>query len=157
MQTRDHVALNKTSVAPMWFHYTAYMSFTFVPFAATLLLFGLTRIYLTNRLHFFVRVYCNRSRMTSLRVKNKKYDCCCDCCSLHAVTSSVIYYRLSYQDLDCKKLSLNRANRPYKAECYYRVLIIRTITDFNSCLMLERFFFFFFFLGGGICKISLSI
>ena len=144
MQTRDHVALNKTSVAPMWFHYTAYMSFTFVPFAATLLLFGLTRIYLTNRLHFFVRVYCNRSQMTSQRVTNKKYDCC----PLHAVTTSVIYYRLNYQDLDGKKLSLNRASRAYKAKCYYRVLIIRTITDFNSCLVHKRFFFVFFWEGG---------
>ena len=28
--------------------------------------------YLTNRLHFSVCVYCNRSQMTSQRVKNKK-------------------------------------------------------------------------------------
>ena len=36
------------------------------------------------------RVYCNRSRMTSQRVKNKKYEIeWRDCCSLHAVTSSV--------------------------------------------------------------------
>ena len=32
------------------------------------------QMYLTNRLHFPVRVYCNRSQMTSLRVKNKNYD-----------------------------------------------------------------------------------
>ena len=30
--------------------------------------------YLTNRLHFPVRVYCNRSQKTSQRVKNKEYD-----------------------------------------------------------------------------------
>ena len=30
--------------------------------------------YLTNRWHFSVRVYCNRSLMTPQRVKNKKYD-----------------------------------------------------------------------------------
>ena len=30
--------------------------------------------YLTHRLNFSVRVYCNRSQMTSQRVKNKKYD-----------------------------------------------------------------------------------
>ena len=28
--------------------------------------------YLTNRFHFCVRLYCNRSQMTSWRVKNKK-------------------------------------------------------------------------------------
>ena len=38
--------------------------------------------YLTNRLHFSVCVYSNRSQITSQRVKNKK----------DAVTSSVIYY-----------------------------------------------------------------
>ena len=32
------------------------------------------RFYLTNRLHFPVRVYCNRSQTTSQHVKNKKYD-----------------------------------------------------------------------------------
>ena len=42
-------------------------------------------------------VYCNRSQMTSQRVKNKKGTTrdkveWRDCCSLHAVTSSVIYY-----------------------------------------------------------------
>ena len=90
-------------------------------------------LHLTNRLHFSVCVYCNRSQMTSQRVNNKK--CTTrdevetrnytrrsrdtrrhetesrrhettrdeveirddtrrrrDCCSLHAVTSSVIYY-----------------------------------------------------------------
>ena len=31
-------------------------------------------LYLTNRLHFSVRVYCGRSQMTSQRVKNKNYD-----------------------------------------------------------------------------------
>ena len=31
-------------------------------------------LYLTNRLHFPVCVYCNRSQMTSQRVKNKKYE-----------------------------------------------------------------------------------
>ena len=30
------------------------------------------RRYLTNRFHFCVRLYCNRSQMTSWRVKNKK-------------------------------------------------------------------------------------
>ena len=52
--------------------------------------------YLTNRLHFPVRVYCNRSQMTSQCVKNKSTRRdeveWRDCCSLHAVTSSVIYY-----------------------------------------------------------------
>ena len=47
-------------------------------------------------INIFVRVYCNRSRMTSERVKNnvknKKVVEWHDCCSLHAVTSSVIYY-----------------------------------------------------------------
>ena len=46
--------------------------------------------YLTDKLRFSVRVYCNRSQMTSQRVKNKKVRR--DCCPLHAVTSSVIYY-----------------------------------------------------------------
>ena len=44
-------------------------------------------LYLTNRLHFSVRVYCNRSQETSQRVKNNSHAT-----SLHAVTSSVIYY-----------------------------------------------------------------
>ena len=53
--------------------------------------------YLTNRLHFSVCVYCNRSQMTSHRVKEQKSTTrdeveWRDCCSLHAVTSSVIYY-----------------------------------------------------------------
>ena len=42
-------------------------------------------------------MYFNRSQMTSQRVKNKKSTTrdeveWHDCCSLHAVTSSVIYY-----------------------------------------------------------------
>ena len=36
--------------------------------------------------------YCNRSQMTSQHVKSKKVREWRDCCSLHAVTSSVIYY-----------------------------------------------------------------
>ena len=36
--------------------------------------------------------YCNRSQMTSQRVKNKKVREWRDCCSEQAVTSSVIYY-----------------------------------------------------------------
>ena len=49
---------------------------------------------LTNRLHFSVDVYCNRSQMKSQRVKNKKgrHEVEWRHCSLHAVTSSVIYY-----------------------------------------------------------------
>ena len=44
-----------------------------------------------------MHVYCNRSKMMSQRVKNKKSTTqdeveWRDCCSLHAVTSSVIYY-----------------------------------------------------------------
>ena len=58
--------------------------------------FIVTFLYLANRLQFSVRVYCNRSQMTSQRVYKKKYDTrrsrVSDCCSLHAVTSSVIYY-----------------------------------------------------------------
>ena len=41
-------------------------------------------LYKTNRLHFSVHVYCNSSQRTSLK--------CRIFCSLHAVTSSVIYY-----------------------------------------------------------------
>ena len=52
--------------------------------------------YLTNRLHFFVCVYCNRSHITSERVKNKyvRHETKSSgvTCSLHVVTSSVIYY-----------------------------------------------------------------
>ena len=43
---------------------------------------------LTNKLHFSVCVYCNRSRMISQRVNIEWRDCC----SLHAVTSSVFIY-----------------------------------------------------------------
>ena len=45
-------------------------------------------LYETNRLHFSVRMYCNRSQMTSRRVKNNHATRHC----LHAVTSSVIDY-----------------------------------------------------------------
>ena len=52
-------------------------------------------LYKTKRLHFPVRTYCNRSQKTSQRVKNShsrlrlvSYFFC----SLHAVTSSGIYY-----------------------------------------------------------------
>ena len=51
-------------------------------------------LYKTNRLHFPVRVYCNRSQKTSQRVKNNSHTTrlrLSSCC-LHAVTSSVIYY-----------------------------------------------------------------
>ena len=40
-------------------------------------------VYLTNSLQFSVRVYCNRSQITSQLAKNKKSACC----SSHAVTS----------------------------------------------------------------------
>ena len=54
-------------------------------------------LYLTNKLHFSVCVYCNRSHITSQRAKNKKVrhetkSSGVDCCSLHAVTSYLIYY-----------------------------------------------------------------
>ena len=54
-------------------------------------------LYLTNKLHFPVCVYCNRSHVTSQRAKNKKVrhetkSSGVDCCSLHAVTSYLIYY-----------------------------------------------------------------
>ena len=51
----------------------------------------------TNRLHFPVCVYCNRSQKTSQRVKDNSHATRLRLvsyffCSLHAVTSSVIYY-----------------------------------------------------------------
>ena len=52
-------------------------------------------LYKTNRLHFSVCVYCNRSQKTSQRVKNNSHATRLRLglfCSLHAVTSSVIYY-----------------------------------------------------------------
>ena len=48
-------------------------------------------LYKTNRLHFSVCVYCNRSQKTSQRVKNNSHALFC---SLHVVTSSVIYYSI---------------------------------------------------------------
>ena len=51
-------------------------------------------LYKTSRLHFSVRVYCNRSQKTSQCVKqNSRHSISSRTfCSLHAVTSSVIYY-----------------------------------------------------------------
>ena len=50
-------------------------------------------LYKTNRLHFSVCVYCNRSQKTSWRVENHSTSSPVVLfCSLHAVTSSVIYY-----------------------------------------------------------------
>ena len=54
-------------------------------------------LYKTNRLHFPVCVYCNRLQKTSQRVKNNSHATRLRLvssffCSLHAVTSSVIYY-----------------------------------------------------------------
>ena len=67
-------------------------------------------LYTTNRLHFPVCVYCNRSQKTSRHVKNNSHTTeqqshhwtshttrrrlvsCVLSCSLHAVTSYVIYY-----------------------------------------------------------------
>ena len=56
----------------------------------------------TNRLHFSVRVYCNRSQKTSQRVKNNSHTTRLRLhryvfCSLHAVTSSAIYYSTQVQ------------------------------------------------------------
>ena len=54
-------------------------------------------LYKTNRLHFSLCVYCNRSQTTSQRVKNNSHATRLRLvsyffCSLHAVTSFVIYY-----------------------------------------------------------------
>ena len=46
-------------------------------------------LYKTNRLHFSVHVYCNRSQKTSHHSISSRVVLFC---SLHAVTSSVIYY-----------------------------------------------------------------
>ena len=49
--------------------------------------------YKTTRLHFSVCVYCNRQQKTSQHVKNNNQATRVVLfCSLHAVTSSVIYY-----------------------------------------------------------------
>ena len=78
--------------------------------------------YLTNRLNFCVYVYFNRSQMTSQNNKvqhetkssgvtvvawlqkcREKLPLImwCDCCSLHAVTSSVIYYSKTHTRKKC--------------------------------------------------------
>ena len=52
-------------------------------------------LYKTNRLHFSMCVYCNRSQKTSQHVKNDSHATRLRVilfCSLHTVTSSVIYY-----------------------------------------------------------------
>ena len=56
--------------------------------------------YLTNRLHFSVRVYCNRSQMMSQRVKNKTVRQVewRDCCSLYAVTYSGTYIQYTHTE-----------------------------------------------------------
>ena len=56
----------------------------------------LFNVYLTNRFHFSVRLYCNRPQMTSWRAKNKKVrhetkSSALTLCSSQAMTSSVIY------------------------------------------------------------------
>ena len=57
----------------------------------------------TNRLHFSVRVYCYRSQKTSKSVNNTTtvtpldFVSCHTFCSLHAVTSSIIYYSAQAQ------------------------------------------------------------
>ena len=78
--------------------------------------------YLTNRLHFSVRVYCNRSHsMTSQYVKNKKYVARhSDCCSLHAVTSSVIYYSTRARENVLKWKNMFHTKQIYMV--YWRIL-----------------------------------
>ena len=55
-------------------------------------------LFKTNRLHFSMCVYCNRSQKMSQHVKNNSLSCHLTpshvilFCPLHAVTSSVIYY-----------------------------------------------------------------
>ena len=55
-------------------------------------------LYTTNRLHFPACVYCNRPQKTSQHVNNNSHTTrrrlvsCVLSCSLHAVTSYVIYY-----------------------------------------------------------------
>ena len=58
--------------------------------------FKQSKIYLTNRFHVAVRLFSNRSQMTSKCGKNKKVEGVdsrvCHWCSYHILTSSVIYY-----------------------------------------------------------------
>ena len=73
------------------------------------------QLWTTYILHFSMCVYCNRSQMTSQRVKKKKRTRdeveWRDCCSLHAVTSSVIYYSTHTRKSDaiCVCVSFNRS------------------------------------------------
>ena len=48
--------------------------------------------WLTNRFHVAVRLFSNRSQMTSKCRKNKEVRLVCHCCFYHILTSSVIYY-----------------------------------------------------------------
>ena len=82
----------------------ALMKVIYIPWWAAssrIMLYYAMLCYLTNcRIdNICVCVYCNRSQMTSQRVKNKEQRRTTrdevewrDCCSLQAVTSSVIYY-----------------------------------------------------------------
>ena len=85
-------------------------------------------LYKTNRFHFAVRLYCNRSQKTTLRgmrAKNKK--------SRHSTSSSVIYYSTDTRKNEIYLLN----NKPTKKQLSWSKnvnwnLMITTCTCFLS-------------------------
>ena len=94
-------------------------------------------LYKTNRLHFSVCVYCNRSQKTSQHVKNSDATRLRVVlfCSLHAVTSSVIYYSTHPRK---NVIYLSIVNCHWLENCVYTFYTNRNIKSWCTALYRYR-------------------
>ena len=100
-------------------------------------------IYLTNRFHVAVRLFSNRSQMTSKCGKNKEVvRLVCHLCFYHILTSSVIYYWTDprQHEIYLFYTMIRKENRPIHIPASYRLTVRGFVLILRHFLSSKRYF-----------------